>query len=52
MHISRFDSRGIWYVSDNFATDFDNQSFDHRAARAIPPTRRRHTSTTWAARPT
>ena len=40
MHLSRFDSRGTWFVSDGFETamyDFDIPSFDHRAGWVIPP---------------
>ena len=39
-HLSRFDSGATWFVSDGFETDmydFDILTFDHRAARAIPP---------------
>ena len=40
MHLSGFDSGGTWFVSDGFDTDpldYEDPSFDHRAAWAIPP---------------
>ena len=39
-HLSSFDSGGTHFVSDGFDTslfDYEDPSFDHRAAWAIPP---------------